>query len=251
MNYVEVLGVQVHTVSVDQLSSTVRDWVGGEVCRLIFTPNPEMLVEAQGNAPFMSALGASDINVADGTGLVLAARLRGQQLRRLPGVDVALQIVSLAAMEGWRVFLLGGGRGVAALAAQNLAAAHPGLDIEAAKVPLLVDRSGESSASAEAVAEIAQYRPQVVLVALGAPKQELWLTRHRAALAQAGVRVAMGVGGTFDYWAGTVRRAPRWMSKLGIEWLWRLLLQPKRFGRIVRATAVFCWLVVKQKASRG
>lgn len=247
---VEILGVPVDVITSNELLDRVASWASGDACRLVFTPNPEMVVEAQRNAAFMSTLKSCDLNLPDGIGLSFAALLQGKKLRRIPGADAAEQLVSLAALRGWRVFLLGGGRGVAALAAQNLARKNPGLDIGIWDLGFDVDHSGFSGQTSDVISRISACRPHILLVAFGAPKQELWLTQNRESLEQAGVRVAMGVGGALDYWAGAVRRAPKFVRALGLEWLVRLLVQPRRLPRIVRATAAFSWLTLAEKLNR-
>lgn len=244
---VEILGIPLAAATEDEALRSIAGWAEAGTCHLVFTPNPEMAVEAKRNLGFLDALRGADINLPDGTGLIFAALLRGQRLHRMPGVDMAERVVALAADRGWRVYLLGGRAGVADAAAAALRKKFLSLDAAAATVDANVDAAGECEQTDAVIDEISSYRPAVLLAAFGAPKQELWLSANRHALSEAGVGVAMGVGGTFDYWAGAVRRAPRWMSKLGIEWLWRLALQPQRFGRILRATVRFAALALAER----
>jgi N-acetylglucosaminyldiphosphoundecaprenol N-acetyl-beta-D-mannosaminyltransferase len=250
MSRLSILNVPIDHTSYTDVVARATEWMSGDVCRLVFTPNPEMVVAAQKNPAFMSAMQSSDLNPPDGSGLILAARLRGVKLNRVTGVDAAEYLIAAAAKNNWRIYLLGGGRGVAAAAATKLSTHYKGLDITISDLGFLVDRVGSSSQTNQVLADISAHRSHLLLVALGAPKQELWLTQNRAALSRAGVKVAMGIGGAFDYWAGTARRAPKAIRSLGLEWLWRLFTQPRRLGRILRATFVFMLLNARQKTSR-
>jgi N-acetylglucosaminyldiphosphoundecaprenol N-acetyl-beta-D-mannosaminyltransferase len=140
------------------------------------------------------------------------------------GVDLIPPLAALCARREWRIFLLGARPGVADdLAAARLRRDNPGLDVAS------FAGSADPSADAETVAAVARHRPQVLLVAFGAPRQELWIDRAGRAL---DVPVAIGVGGSFDYLTGRVARAPRWMRSAGLEWLFRLVRQPWRLGRM-------------------
>jgi len=247
MSRTSILNVPIDNTSYSGVVAQATEWMSGDVCRLVFTPNPEMVVAAQKNPEFMSALQTSDLNPPDGTGLILAARLQGIKLNRVTGVDAAEHLIAAVAKNNWRIYLLGGGRGVAAAAASKLSTHYKGLDIRISDLGFLVDRVGSSAQTDQVIADISTHRPHLLLVALGAPKQELWLTQNRAALSRAGVKVAMGIGGAFDYWAGTARRAPKVIRSLGLEWLWRLFTQPRRLVRILRATFVFIVCTLKQK----
>jgi N-acetylglucosaminyldiphosphoundecaprenol N-acetyl-beta-D-mannosaminyltransferase len=240
----------VDNISHADLLAKVDEWAEGNSCKLIFTPGPEMCVASQGNDEFRAALDKSDLNLADGFGLVLATKvLYSQKLERNPGADTVDLLIAEASRKGWRIYLLGAGRGVAAAAAEKILSQHPSLKIGHWDLGFTVDSNGTSEKTSDVLSDIAKHEPDILLVALGAPKQELWLTQNRDALSEAGVRIGMGVGGTLDYIAGIATRGPAAFRRMGLEWLWRLIKQPKRFLRIATATLIFSILVLKQKAS--
>jgi len=161
--------------------------------------------------------------------VVWASRLLGAPLpEKISGSDLVIPLMARAASRGWRVFLLGGAHGVADAAAERLGR-DLGVNVVGTAAPLVRVGPGEADPEGEAaVGAIRAARADVVLVALGAPKQELWMHRHRDVLAPA---VLLGVGASLDFVAGRVRRAPRWISQSGLEWAWRLAREPRRLWR--------------------
>lgn len=215
---------------------------------LVTTPNPEMLVRASKDTEFMEALRSADLAIPDGFGLLLVGRIKGLRIpERIPGSEFVDDIAAVAAARGVSVYLLGGRGDVAEKAANALRMRHPGLRIAGA------DGGGELKTGADGALDtetavfqrILTARPEILLVAFGHGAQELWIRRHLADLPS--VRLAMGVGGTFDFLAGTAKRAPKFLRKTGLEWLWRLIVEPWRFGRIWTAVAVFPWLALRRK----
>jgi N-acetylglucosaminyldiphosphoundecaprenol N-acetyl-beta-D-mannosaminyltransferase len=184
---------------------------------LVATINPEFVMRARGDAEFARVLESASLCIPDGQGVVWAARRQGCEMPGpVTGVDLIPPLAGLCAKRGWRMFLLGAAPGVADELAKRLRADHPALDVDAAAD----DESGEL---------VRAKRPHLLLVAFGAPKQEMWIDRAARA---AGVPVAMGVGGSFDYLTGRVPRAPAWMRRAGLEWLFRLGRQPWRLKRM-------------------
>ena len=188
---------------------------GGQ--HLVATVNPEFVMRARSDPEFARVLESASLCIPDGRGVVWAARRQGCAMTGpVTGVDLIPPLAALCAKRGWRMFLLGAAPGVAEDLATRLRAEHAELQVDAAA----------DDASAELVRE---KRPHVLLVAFGAPKQEMWIdTAGRAA----GVPVAMGVGGAFDYLTGRIPRAPAWMRRAGLEWLFRLGRQPWRLRRM-------------------
>jgi len=200
----------------------------------IVTVNPEFVMEARRNSAFRRVLAAADMATPDGFGLLLAARLRGNAFRgRVTGVALAELIAGRAAERGWSLFLLGAAPGVAERAAAMLQRNHPGLRIAGCYAGS--PRRDEEPAIR---ARISAAQPTVLLVAYGHPAQELWIARNQPLLR---VPVAIGVGGVFDYLAGETPRAPAWMRRFGLEWLYRLIRQPQRWRRILVAVPLFLW----------
>lgn len=191
---------------------------------LVATVNPEFVMRARHDPDFARVLESADLCLADGTGVVWAARRQGCPLREpVAGTDMLPLIASMCARRGFRLFLLGAAPGVADALARDLRARHPSL--------LVASHSGSPAPSDddESVRLIRDHGTQVLLVAYGAPKQELWIERTKG---RTDVAVAMGVGGAFDYLTGRVPRAPAWMRRAGLEWLHRLVHQPWRIRRM-------------------
>ncbi len=216
----------------------------------IVTPGPEFLLEASAHKKFRDILNQADLSLADGFGIHIGARMTGQKLlQRIPGADFVLDLMSIAAKHKSRVFLFGGRYGVAERAGQKLMTMYPGVDI----VGVESDSRGHwTKVSDQRIVErIHLTRPDILLVALGAPKQELWIDQHRAALHN--IRVAIGVGRTLDYLAGTIKRAPAIMRNYGFEWLHTYLnagqhYQPgHRRQRITNATYRFVIEIIKHR----
>lgn len=241
---VDILGVAVHRVDFAATQARLAAWMAAprQTCRQICTVNPEFIMDARRDPAFAAALGRADLRVPDGVGVLWAARLLGAPLReRVTGSDGVDIFSAQAAQQGWRVFFLGAGPGVAAQAAAILAARHPGLQV-----------AGCYSGSPDAAdwpairAQLIAAQPDLLFVAYGHPRQDLWIDRYRDELP---ARVAIGVGGALDFVAGITVRAPRWMRALGLEWLHRLLREPWRWRRM-RRLPVFALLVMGQ-ALRG
>ncbi len=181
-------------------------------------------MQARVNRTFRAALQKAALCVPDGIGVLWAGRLRGWPLReRVAGSDFVPRLASEAARQGWRIFFLGAAPGVAEQTAEILKRRNPGL-----RVAGCYAGSPARAEEDEIVARIQRTHADIVLVAYGAPKQDLWLARN---LARTGAVVGVGVGGAFDFIAGLTRRAPRWMQNLGIEWLYRLINEPWRWRR--------------------
>jgi N-acetylglucosaminyldiphosphoundecaprenol N-acetyl-beta-D-mannosaminyltransferase len=211
--------------------------IGAGMPHQLATVNPEFLVMARGDAEFRRVLQQADLALADGVGLQLAAMLQGKRfVSRVAGSQLVYQLAPLAAQKGWRLFFLGAAPGVAEEAAQRLRAQHPAIQITVNPA----DPTPEDSAAA--LAHIQAVRPDILLVAYGAPKQDLWIARHKD---ESGVPVMIGVGGTFDVIAGRSPRPPQWLHDIGLEWLYRLWKQPWRWRRQLRLP-LFALLVVAE-----
>jgi N-acetylglucosaminyldiphosphoundecaprenol N-acetyl-beta-D-mannosaminyltransferase len=191
---------------------------------LVATVNPEFVMRAGRDTNFARVLESADLCLPDGTGVVWAARRQGCQMSApVTGVDLIPLLAALCVRRGFRLFLLGAAPGVAEEFATRLRAEHPGIEVAAHA------GSSDTSGDDEALRLIREHRTQVLLVAYGAPKQEMWIDRTKD---RSGVAVAIGVGGSFDYLTGRVARAPAWMRNAGLEWTHRLLQQPWRIRRM-------------------
>jgi len=191
---------------------------------LVATVNPEFVMRARSDQEFARVLESADLCLADGSGVVWAARRQGCTMREpVTGVDLIPRLAALCAQRHFRLFLLGAEPGVAVDLASRLRAEHPDLEVQGHA------GSPDPSSDAETIAMIQRHKPHVLLVAYGHPHQELWIDRMSDRL---GVAVAIGVGGAFDYLTGRVPRAPGWMRRAGLEWLFRLIRQPWRIKRM-------------------
>ncbi len=207
--------------ALDAIEGLVREKAGGSV----FTPNVDHIVLADENPEFKDAYKGARLSLVDGMPIVWVAPLLGAPLpEKISGSDLVMPLMARAAARRWRVYLMGAGPGIAQKAADKI---REQLDvqfvaIESPKVDL-------SQPPDEALlARIRAAKPDVVFVALGSPKQEIWCHRVSERLAPA---VLVGVGASFDFLAGAVKRAPPWVSRLGFEWLFRLALEPRRLWR--------------------
>ena len=216
----------------------------------VFTPNVDHVVLAERDPAFRAAYASADLSLADGTPLVWCSRLLRDPLpEKVSGSDLVLPLLNRAAVRGWRVYLLGAAPGVAELAARRLRGEVAGLAIVGVDAPE-VSAEPRDPGSAGAVARIREAAPHLVLVALGAPKQELWIHRHLAELRPA---VAVGVGASLDFIAGRARRAPPWVSAAGLEWLFRLAHEPRRLWRRylvqdLRFAPLFCRQLLRHRS---
>lgn len=240
---VTILGVRVDAVTMPQTLA----WVEAAVTaaaerrpRQICTANPEFLMTARRDPQFRRVLNEADLVLPDGVGLLWAARRLGTRLpERVAGSDLIYRLAELAGRRCWRVYFLGAAEGVAQAAAERLRELYPGLVIAGSFAG-----DPRPATAGALVAGVRAARPDVLLVAYGAPAQDEWIARYKDEL---GVPVSMGVGGSFDFVAGLARRAPVWVQRAGLEWLHRLWRQPWRAGRIFTAVVAFPLAVIADR----
>jgi N-acetylglucosaminyldiphosphoundecaprenol N-acetyl-beta-D-mannosaminyltransferase len=222
----------------------------GHACRFVVTPNVDHAVIFQTNEQLQAAYAAASLVLADGAPVVVASRLLRRALpERVPGSDLAPALFGrvaadpTAAVEPLRAFLLGAGPGVAERAAANIAARWPGVEVVGTlSPPLGFER--DAAENERILSAVAAARPDVLLVGFGAPKQELWVHAHAGRIE---AKVALCIGATIDFLAGEKRRAPRWMRRLGLEWLHRLSTEPRRLAkRYLRDAWIFPQLVWRE-----
>jgi N-acetylglucosaminyldiphosphoundecaprenol N-acetyl-beta-D-mannosaminyltransferase len=236
---ITILGIPVDNITEDEAMQRIAAFLEAGGPHHVVTVNPEFIMEAQHNALFRSVLHAANLATPDGFGLLLAARWLGTPLRgRATGVALVQRIAALAAARGYRLFLLGAAPGVAEEAAAVLRARHPRLHIVGCFAGTPHPRHEPFLRQI-----IAATRPDVLFVAYGHPRQDLWIARNQPALR---VPLAMGVGGVYDYLSGRVPLAPAWVRRIGLEWLYRLARQPRRWRRILVAVPLFLWAVLRR-----
>lgn len=234
-----VLGVGIDKVTMDEAVVQIQEFIGKGIPHLIATANAEMVMLAQSDTTLATILASADLVVPDGAGVVWAARYHGQRLaERVAGFDLTQRLLAVSARLGYRVYFFGGVPGIAEAAAVAAQQRYPGIRIVGIR-----DGFFQESEQASIVDVINQTQPHILFVALGVPKQEKWLYSH---LSELKVPVCIGVGGTFDVMAGVAKRAPLWMQQIGLEWLYRLLRQPQRIGRMA-ALPKFVWRVLSAK----
>lgn len=207
-----ILGVKIDDVNMDQALEIVHQWLQKSGKHYIVTPNPEFIMTAQKDLEFRKILNDADISIPDGAGLKLSGKIKNT----LPGVDLMEKLVEKSTDWGVTVGFLGGRDGVAEKTAECLQKKYPGIKIDSIS-------------------------PDLLFVAFGHPKQEKWIAEN---LPKLPVKVAMGVGGALDYFSGKVSRAPQWLRKLGLEWFFRLIIQPWRIKRQLKLLT-YLWFCVK------
>jgi N-acetylglucosaminyldiphosphoundecaprenol N-acetyl-beta-D-mannosaminyltransferase len=224
---VPILDVPIHPYTMDEAVNLLRDAVLNARQTFVVTANAEIIMLAQNNPAYKTLLQQqADLVLPDGAGTVWGGRTLGYDIpERVAGYDLFLRLLDVAAHEHWPVYFFGGAPGIAEAAAQTAAKRYPGLQVAGT-------HNGYFTAQEvpEIVANINASGARFLFAALGAPKQELWLS-EQAQLLQPDVR--MGIGGSFDVLAGKVKRAPKWMQEARLEWLYRLLKQPSRFTRML------------------
>lgn len=241
---VEILEVSISGTRKSEVLKKI--WLQRKEMLHVATVNPEYIMEARSNPRFKSVLGCC-LTVADGHGVVWASQILGEMreeggIERISGTELVRDILHRASTKGEKVFLLGGARGVATRAATEMSNKYPGLQVYAYEGAKSV-RSERDEESSVTIARINAISPDYLLVAYGSPYQDLWIEENRPFLR---VRVAMGVGGVFDEWAGDVHMCPEWLDQLGLKWLWRLVHEPWRWRRILRVLQ-FGWLILYHK----
>ncbi len=234
---VRILGVRIDAVTFEGMLDRIGEWIEEGGPHQICTVNPEFVMASRRDREFAQVLEAADLCIADGVGLLWAAKRQGKPLpERVTGSDGVPLIAERAAREGWRLYLLGAAPGIAEAAGAELVRRFPGLQVVGtyAGTPSEKDAPG-------IVERIRAAQPDVLFVAYGAPRQDLWIAKHGAA---AGVPAMMGVGGSLDFIVGAQKRAPEWMRRINLEWLYRLITQPWRWRRQL-ALPKFVWAVVR------
>lgn len=240
MKRVEILGVPIDAVTMHEALKYALAFLDDGEKHHIATPNNEMLLVAQKNSSFKAVLQTSSLNIPDSTGLLWAAKRKGQVLpERVTGVDFTEKLCRRLSKDQ-SVFFLGGYKGAGKKAAEALQNINPNLTVAGT-----YEGSPSSSDAPDIIQRINDSGASILFVAYGAPAQELWINQYLMNLVS--VRVAIGIGGTFDFLSGRIKRAPKCMQRCGLEWLWRLLQQPTRIGRMWNAVVVFPLKVLLSK----
>ncbi|MBC8014939.1 MAG: WecB/TagA/CpsF family glycosyltransferase [Sporomusaceae bacterium] len=239
-NRVAVLNVMVDVVTMKEAVRSVEQFIVQNKTHMVVTPNAEMIMMANDDKHLAQIINNADLVVPDGAGVVWAARYNGHVMpERVAGYDLVQNLLSEGAVKNYRIYMLGGAPGIAQKAKQIAEERYPGIQIVG-----IHDGFFTKSDEGEIIKSIKACRPDILLVALGVPRQEKWLSEY---IEQIEVPVAIGVGGTFDVMAGTVRRAPLWMQNASLEWLYRLISQPKRAIRMLALPRFVMRIITSKK----
>lgn len=235
---IEIMGVAFDNITMDEAVAMGRELLErperGAYC---VTPNSEIVYEAMHDEQLRQILNNASIVLPDGAGVVLGAKILKTPLKqKVAGIDFADRMLCVLAETGRTVYLLGGKPGIGELAAQKMQEKHPGLQIVG-----ITD--GYFQEDAPVLEHINSVHPDMLFVCLGSPKQEIFMSAHQKEL---NVGLMAGLGGSLDGFAGTVKRAPKWMISLQLEWLYRLIKEPWRFKRMLRLPK-FLWATVKKR----
>ncbi len=223
---VSILGLSVHNVTMASALDAMDGFVQAGSPHHVITADASMLVLAQEDKALHDIVSGADLVTPDSVGVLWAAKQYGRPLQeRVSGVEIVEQLCRRSAETGYRLFFLGAAPGVAAKAAEQMRLKYPGTQIVGTR-----DGYFSQDESEALVAEIREARPDALFVAMGIPKQEKWIAAHRDRL---GAAVLIGVGGTFDVLSGNVKRAPKVMQRARLEWLWRVLSNPRKISKVL------------------
>lgn len=222
---IDVMGVKFDNLTKAEFLARAEEMIRAGEKGYVVTPNAEIVYEAAHDADFMELVNDACLVLPDGAGVILGAKIFGTPIKeKVAGIEFGDALCGSMAKCGGKVYLLGSKPGVSEAAGKKLQEKHPGLII-------CGTADGYFKDEAEVVAKINEAAPDVLFVCLGAPKQEKFMRSHMEEL---NVKLMLGLGGSLDGYAGNVKRAPQWMINMSLEWLYRLLKEPKRIGRMMR-----------------
>lgn len=226
MDSVNLLGLKIDRLSMGEALDKIEGHIAEKSPCHVVTADASMVVTARRDPELASIVESADLVTPDGAGLLWASKLLGRPiLHRVSGVDLVAEVARLSARQGYRLYLFGAGPEIAKYAAANLQERFPGAQIAGTRHGFFTPAD-----EPEIVREIADAKTDVLLVALGIPKQEKFIAKYKDRL---GAGVLIGVGGSFDVYSGRVKRAPVWMQKKGLEWAYRLWQNPRKIGKVM------------------
>lgn len=239
MSICRILGVPFADITPEEAVEKAVSYLNNNVKSMIFTPNPEMVMEARKNEEFMEILNASTMNVPDGIGIVYGSKFTSSPIKhRVAGYDLVQDVFDKMKDMGKTAYFFGGAPGIADRAKEAMEAKHKGLKVVGTANGYFDDKREK-----EIIAEINELKPDLLLVGIGFPKQEKWIYTH---IKDLNIKTAVGVGGSFDVMSGNVKRAPKFFINHGLEWFYRLITQPSRFVRMMQLP-LFMLVVIKSK----
>ena len=231
MSRIDILNIRFDSVTATEASELIFNACQrkSEAPLTVVTPNPIMVMNAQKNKKLFSALAAADLSLADGVGIVSAAKRMGTPLpERVTGIDTGYAVLERLAEVGGSVYFLGAKHGVAELAADKITEKLSSLRV-------VGTHHGYFDNDEKVLSDIKEKTPDLLLVCLGSPRQEIWMHENKERLS--GVGAVMCLGGALDVWSGNVKRAPRLFIKMHLEWLWRMICEPKRIRELPKLIA--------------
>lgn len=225
LSKVQILGQPVDVVTMEQAMDRIESLLAGQGSHLVITADASGIVQANEDPELAALYQSASLVTPDGVGVVWAAKRQGVHVpAKVSGVDLVAKLCEASAKKGYRIFLLGAEPGVADAAAKKLSELYPGCQIVGSRHGYFKPDQDEAVAR-----EVAQAKPEILFVAMGIPRQEKFIA---ATMKTIGAKVSMGVGGSFDVYSGKTKRAPAAFQKLHLEWLWRLLLNPKKISKV-------------------
>lgn len=237
----DILGCKVDLLKMDEVVAAVQNMVENKEPRHIITLNAEIAYTAQDNSQLRELINGADLVTPDGVGIVWAGNTLGYSItERVTGIDLLYNLCQQGAVKGWGIYLLGAEPGIAEQAAARLAEQYAGLKICGTHHGYFAEEEIDA-----VLKDVRQAAPDILFVALGAPRQEFFIQRYKEGLQ---VPVCIGVGGSLDVVAGVKKRAPQWAIRLNLEWLYRLLAEPGRWKRQL-VLPRFVWRVLRQRSS--
>jgi len=242
MERINIHNVLIHNVTMQEAVDQVQKWALEDPVHTVYTPNSEIIMQAQRNPDLKNILNNADLLIPDGAGVVLASKMLKRPLKeKVSGVDLVKNLFAAAAGKNISFFILGGEPGVAEMAAVNIISEYGKVNIKGYAHGYFKPEEEDSL-----IEEINKANPDILLVGLGAPKQEFWIYNNMYRLKS---RVCIGIGGSIDIFAGKIALTPEFIRKAGFEWLHRLIRQPKRIKRMVDLPK-FMLITLKKRFTR-
>jgi len=251
-NQAQILGVKLSSTEPAEVLTKIESGLKKGSQFLIVTPNPEIIVHAQRNLKLRLVLNHADLSLSDGVGLILASKILKQpKLTLTKGRELLMDLFELANDHHLKVFLLGSTKSVIKLSINRLIRTYPNLEVQGSCGPMLDKNSLPASEKDitkefDTIKQINQFQPDILILAFGTPKQEVWYDLNKEKLK---VKIVAGLGGSLDYYSGAKSLPPKLINSLGLEWLWRGIHENGHWRRIFRATITFPYLVIKEAIS--
>ncbi len=241
-----ILNVDINNINYKKTLEKIEDFLDDKKQHYIVTINPEIILKAQKDAEYRMILNNADISTPDGFGIIIGSFFLNQGINhRVTGSDLTQKIIELSNKNNYKIFLLGGMDNYASIAKTKLELRYKNLQIVGAESGFKNINQISKEENNKIIEQIKNSGAQILLIGYGAPFQEKWIYKNLKNIPN--ISLAIGVGGTIDFIAEKTKRAPKILRKIGFEWLWRLITEPYRFRRIINATIVYCYNIIKWK----